>query len=211
MRRYTLGMTRISEEERHAQRVENVRAWLSVIEESARELELEVLSRPSETASETGVDPDPRLRPCEHRTEWVWGRLCLACDNTGFRRATDQEKREGLAYDLYLLDPPRETYAVRRDESESARRARDAERLDTIIASLQRDARLRAGAEVREEALRGVRIVERLDRQLGRTGRKVLAALESFAPTVRRLVLERDEKALTLLAATIPGRIRAPL
>jgi len=38
-----------------------------------------------ETASEPGVDPNAKTRPCEHRPEWMRGRLCLACDNTGLR------------------------------------------------------------------------------------------------------------------------------
>lgn len=205
-------MTRITEEERHAQRVANVQAWLAVIEDSMRELELEVLSRSSETASEAGADPDPRLRPCEHRAEWYRGRLCLACDNTGLRPATAKERNEGMAVDPYLLDPPkRDTYAVRRDESTAARRARDGERLDAIIASLQRDSRLRAGVEVREGELRYVRMVDRIERQLGRTGRKILGVLESLPSDLRSDVLRREEHALALFASRIPGRLRAPL
>jgi hypothetical protein len=156
------------------------------------------------------VDPDPRLRPCEHRPEWKRGRLCLACDNTGLRRATEKESLDGLAFDPYLLDPPRETFAVRRDESDAARRTRDAERLNAIIASLQRDARLRAGAEVREGALRGVRIIARMERDLGRTGRVILGVLESLPADTRRRALARDEAALAYLAAAIPGRVRKP-
>lgn len=204
-------MTKLTEEERHAQRVENVAAWLDVIAQSARELELEVLSRQSETASEAGTDPDPRLRPCEHRTEWMRGRLCLACDNTGLRRATPQERADGLAYDPYLLNPPqRDTYNVARDESPSARRARDAERLDAIIASLRRDARLRSGDEVREGSLRAVRIVSRFDRNLGRDGRKVYDTLARLSPPTRLRVLRRDPKALDLFARLVPGSLRAP-
>lgn len=203
-------MTKLTEEERHAQRVENVAAWLDVIAQSARELELEVLSRQSETASEAGTDPDPRLRPCEHRTEWMRGRLCLACDNTGLRPATRQERNEGLAFDPYLLDRPRSVVTVKRDESQAARRARDGERLDAIIASLQRDARLRAGVEVREGALRSVRVIASMERGLGRTGRKILSVLESLPEDVRRAAIRGDERALSILAALVPGRVRTP-
>ena len=51
--------------ERNARKAERVAAWLSVIEQSARDLELELLSRHSETASETGTDPEPP--PAERR------------------------------------------------------------------------------------------------------------------------------------------------
>jgi hypothetical protein len=150
---------KVTEEERHAQRLANVSAWLDVIEDSARELEQEVLSRTSETASEAGADPDPRVVLCRHPASARMGRLCLLCDNTGFASAREVE---GERVDPYLVDPPREVWAVRRDESDSARRARNAERLDAIIASLQRDARLRAGVEVREDELRYVRVISRI-------------------------------------------------
>ena len=199
---------KVTEEERHAQRLANVSAWLDVIEDSARELEQEVLSRTSETASEAGADPDPRVVLCRHPASARMGRLCLLCDNTGFASAREVE---GERVDPYLVDPPREVWAVRRDESDSARRARNAERLDAIIASLQRDARLRAGVEVREDELRYVRVISRIERGLGRTGQKILAVLESLPPGLRRSVLQRDEIALAVLASVVPGRIRAPL
>ena len=195
-------------EERHAQRVEKIEAWLGVIENSARELELEVLSRPSETASEAGADPDPRVVICRHPASARMGRLCLLCDNTGFARASEVEAEP---VDPYLVDPPREVWAVKRDESDSARRARNAERLDAIIASLQRDARLRAGAEVREGALRSVRLISRVERDLGRDGRKVLRVLEQLSPPGRMAVLSRHPLALDLFARLVPGSLRAPV
>jgi hypothetical protein len=196
---------------RFARRVERVTAWLNLIEDAARELELEVLSRSAETASEAGTDPDPRLRPCEHRPAWMRGRLCLACDNTGLRPATRQEREEGLAYDPYILNPPRTGFAVRRDESAAAKRTRDGERIDALIASLQRDARIRAGVEVREGPLRVLRAVERITRSLGPYGRRVLEGLERLPPSLRRSALAREEEGLRALAESTRGRLRAPL
>lgn len=200
----------LTKEECEEQRVEKVSAWLDVLVQSARELELEVLSRASETASEAGTDPDPRLRPCEHRSQWMRGRLCLACDNTGLRPATKQERHEGLSIDPYLLDRPRSIVTVKRDESQSARRARDAERLDAIIATLQRNVRLRAGVEVTEGALRSVRIIEQIEQRLGRDGRKILRVLERLSPPVRLAVLRRDPRALRHFARLVPGSLRTP-
>lgn len=203
-------MSRETKEERTARRVENVLSWLEVIEEAARELEADVLSRSSETASEAGADPDPKLRPCEHRREWFRGGLCLACDNTGLRRATQQEREAGLAYDPYFVNPLRGNYTAPPDESTSGRRAREAERIDRVIAELRRDARIRAGAEVHEGALRAVRYIEGAQRALGRMGRKVLREIERLSPELQHRVMARDPAALRLLAEAVPGRLWAP-
>jgi hypothetical protein len=36
-------------------------------------------------------DDAPKKRPCECRAQWQRGRLCLACNNTGWRRIADGE------------------------------------------------------------------------------------------------------------------------
>lgn len=199
--------------EKHLRRAEKVRAWIKVIEEAARDLELEVLSRHSETASETGTDPEPRLRPCEHRPEWRRGRLCLACDNTNLRTATEQERAEGLSYDPYLIDPPRDNYAVKRDQSDSSRRARDIAQLDASIESLERAARLRDGQDVSEGDTRSLRVMETARRTLGRDGLKVLAVLVKIrdaSPGAYRAVLDGHPRALDLVAQAVPGKLRMP-
>jgi hypothetical protein len=191
-----------------------VAEWIDVLEETARELELELLSRRSETASEAGADPDPRLRPCEHRTEWHRGRLCLACDNTGLRPATSKEREDGMAFDPYLLTPPRAGYAVTRDQSEAALRARDLEQLSSAIEVLERNARIREGQEVHEGELAAVRLLDRLERGLGRDGRKVaqaLGRLQIVSSGLYRLALARDDRALDLLAQLVPGKLRGPV
>jgi hypothetical protein len=110
-----------------------------------------------EDARASGFDDRPDERPCEHRPEWQHGKLCLACDNTGWRLATDKERADGMAVDRYAADVV--PGAVRVIESTSSRRAREGERIDSIIAGLKRDARIRAGAEVVEDpALRAFRL-----------------------------------------------------
>lgn len=154
-----------------------------------------LLSRPEETASITGFDDDPRQRPCEHRREWMRGKLCLACDNTGWRRRARNE--EGL--DPYATEV--KAAGVRVVESASAKRAREGERIDKIIEGLKRDARLRAGVEVREGPMdRFVRHVGRKDRQLV----KIIRTIE------RLRARGVDRITPLLLAAEVPGRIREP-
>jgi hypothetical protein len=198
-----------------ARRTQNVLAWLAVIEESARDLELELLSRRSETASETGTDPEPDKVLCRHPAVNRRGRLCLSCMNTGFvlddnGAAADVD---GLKLDPYLIDPPRDTYAVVRDQSDSARRARDLAQLDSAIESLERAARQREGLDVEEGEARILRVIGAVWHALGRDGRKVLTALlrlRETSPTAYRRVLARDDAAVALLAATVRGRLRAP-
>lgn len=205
---------RYDPEQAAAIRRARVSEWIDVLEENARELELELLSRRSETASEAGADPDPRLRPCEHRSEWQRGRLCLACDNTGLRPATAKEREDGMAFDPYLLSPPRERYAVTRDQSEAAVRARNLEQLSAAIEVLERNARIRDGLEVHEGELSHVRLLDRLEAQLGRDGQKVARVLDFLqrkSPLLYRSALSRNELGLTVVALLVPGRLREPV
>ncbi len=197
-----------------AERRGKVRLWIDVLKESAQDVEALTLSRTSETASEAGADPDPKLRPCEHRVEWRRGSLCLACDNTNLRRASAQERADGLAYDPMLLDPPRSTYTVVRDQSASGKKARDSEALDASIATLEHNERLRSGEEQREaREARFIRGLRGIERGLGRDGRKVLCALASLRVANRDYyvrAMRGDEAALAVVAALVPGRLRAP-
>jgi hypothetical protein len=61
-------------------------AWLL---DEYEELCAGLVSRASETASLSGWDESPERRPCEHRSEWRRGKLCLGCDNTGWRPLTE--------------------------------------------------------------------------------------------------------------------------
>lgn len=204
-------MTHLSEEALDERRIAKIESWLDWLDDAEREYEEIVLSRRSELASETGVDPDPLLRPCEHRDAWMRGGLCLACDNTGLRRATSKERDEGLAYDPYLINPPRSTFAVRRDESDAARRTANMERLNAAISTLQRDARIRAGAEVPDDAITS--LLRRV--QATRRDHPTLRKLEWALGVMRRLdeslyvrALHRDHHALRLLGRMISGRLK---
>lgn len=186
-----------------------MRAWLDVIDEAALDLEREILSRRSETASETGTDPDPDLVVCRHPAANRRGRLCLSCENTGFVKA---KLADGEPVDPYLIDPP-SRYGVVRDQSEASRRARDLAQLDAAIDSLERAARVREGRDVQEGETRAIRMMATASRSLGRDGRKVLAAvtwIKRSDPGTYRGILERDEVALGHLALVIHGSLRAP-
>jgi hypothetical protein len=200
----------LSEEVLHDRRIAKIESWLDWLEGAEREFEEIVLSRASELASETGADPDPRLRPCEHRPEWMRGGLCLACDNSGLRRATDKERAEGLAYDPYFIDPPRSTFAVTRDESEAARHTANLARLDSQIAQLQANARIRAGVEVPDD-----RMTALLRKVAGtRRNHPTLRKLEWALGAIRRQSIDlyvrawaRDPEVLELVSRMVRGRI----
>lgn len=187
-------------------RVAKIEGWLDRLNEDFEAL----LSRAHETSGEAGFDPAPRLRPCEHRREWMRGRLCLACDNTGLRRATEKERIEGRAYDPYSLNLPKTTTGVRVDASDAARRSRDIARLDASIASLQRDARIRAGAEVVEDPiLRALRLVARRPPALRKIER-ALGHMREVYPDIYVGLYSRKKRSLQALALLVPGRIEPP-
>ena len=203
-------MPHLSEQVLHDRRIAKIESWLDWLQDAEREFEEIVLSRASELASETGADPDPRLRPCEHRVEWMRGGLCLACDNTGLRRATEKERLEGLAYDPYFIDPPRSTYAVVRDESEAARRTAAMERLNTEIAKLQANARIRAGVEVPDDRMTALMRRVASTRRDHPSLRKLEWALSVLGRQDKRLAARawaRDPAVLELISKLIRGRI----
>lgn len=187
---YTVPVSYTDEETRLQRRAERITGWLLLFEEMYGNL----VSRSEETASVPGFDDTPRRRPCEHRRQWMRGQLCLACENTGWRPCARGE--EGV--DPYATDVKRGVVIV---ESTSRRKAREAQHIDNIIAGLERDARLREGAEVREGPMdRFVRVVGRKDGTL----KRILA-------TIARLRLAGVEHIdAHLLAVEVPGPIREP-
>lgn len=184
-------------------RAEKIAGWLVYLDELYEGL----LSRPTETASVSGFDATPRARPCECRAVWRHGRLCLACDNTGWRPLTRQEREESLGVDPYSAAISAGVTIVK-DESPSARKARDAERLDSVLAALQRNARIRAGLDVTEgRDSRTFRLVSRKDATLDR----ILVGLEQLKSRRRDLYEDAHARVLAL-ALIVPGRIeRAPV
>lgn len=183
-------------------RVDAINEWLDVLESMYEDL----LSRPEETASAAGFDPDPRLRPCECRRAWRRGNLCLACDNTRWRPATKQERAEGLGVDPYSAQLSGGVTIVR-DESPASRRARELRRLDASITALERMARIRDGLDVTESRdARVFRLVARKHRTLN----KLLVALAHLRERRHDLYLDLRGRGAIALALLVPGRIDRP-
>jgi hypothetical protein len=188
----------VDDRERLRRRAERISAWLEVYNEAYEEL----ISRPEETASITGFDHAPHSKPCEHRLAWMMGNLCLACDNTGWRPLAKGE----VGVDPYAADISGGVTVVR-DESPAVQQAREAERLTASIAALERNARIRAGLEVREDRdLRNVRIVSRRPRILRKIGHG-LEVLRTRHPGLYAQVPHRTQAAMLALAMLVPGRI----
>lgn len=162
---------RLKQRARVEERVQRLTEWWPILWESYEVL----ISRSEETSSVAGFDDSPRKRPCECLARWRYGKLCLACDNTGWRKVVGDE--EGV--DPYSAQLSRGVTIVK-DESPSARRAREAERNDQILAGLERDARVRAGLEAMEDTpLRQFRSVTRKPF----TARRILRAVELLRVT----------------------------
>jgi len=208
-----------TDEETKLKRVAKVSAWIDVLEETARELELELLTREHELeGSSTGADPDPRAIPCRHPGVNRRGRLCLSCMNTGF--VLDQgggyAKVDGEPVDPYYVNLRKDGVTVKLDQSESAERAREIARIDNALDTLERNARIRDGLEVHEGELAAVRVTERLEASLGWSGRKVARTLNylrtqgSTGEYVYRCAIDRQLVALMIVATLTKGRLDHP-
>jgi hypothetical protein len=172
-----------------------VEEWFLWIES----LYADLLSRPSETNSESGFNPLPTTRPCEHRAAWYRRKLCLACDNTGWRRATKKEQDEGLACDPYSRNLPKSQVSF--IESESSRRAQQASRLDSIISALDHHALIRDGDDIVESReLRQFRLAA----QKPRAAKQVIACLHRVQGYGFQNFLDRRE--ICLVIAMMVGR-----
>lgn len=132
--------------EKTLERAEIVSLWLDWIEELYQEL---VKLSSSELASLPGFDNKPDKKPCECRIEWRRGKLCMACENTGWRNLAQRENPEEHGIDPYAVDLPKHRHTL--VESEGTKRAREGAHLDNIIDGLRRNARVRAGAEGTED------------------------------------------------------------
>lgn len=188
-------------------RIAKIGSWLDWLEDVEREYAEIVLSRREETASEAGVDPDPTVVICRHPLSARLGGLCLLCDNTGF--ASTRDVLDGTPVDPYLVDPPRSGYAVRQDESYAARRTAAMERLNAEIAKLQRDARIRAGAEAQDDAMTSLLRRVQGTRRDHPTLRKVewaLGVLARHDKSLFRRALARDPEVLRLMGKMLAGR-----
>lgn len=203
-------MELLSETERQQQidtrRIAKISGWLDWLDDATREYAEIVLSRREETASEAGADPDPSVVICRHPLSARKGGLCLLCDNTGF---ASKREVEGEPVDPYLVDPPRSGFAVKQDESYAAQRTAAMERLNAEIATLQRNARIRAGAEAQDDAMTSLLRRVASTRRDHPTLRKVewaLGVLRRNDPSLYRRALERDEEVLLLMSRMLAGR-----
>lgn len=169
-----------------AGRVAKIEEWMTFLDGVYAEL----ISRSEETPAPPGFDAKPRSRPCEHRGAWRRGRLCLACDNSGWRPLAPGE--EGI--DPYRADI-KTRFAVQ--ESESSKQARVWAYIDDKIEALRRDKRIRLGVEVPEG--RNLADVRRVEHALGGFGRRLARELRA-----------RPGATACELAVAIPGRIPSP-
>jgi hypothetical protein len=203
-------LPRMTDEERISNRAKKISLWLEHSTQIENEVYSDLLSRREETASLSGFhtpsqsDPGPRTRPCECRVRWQRGRLCLACDNSGWRRCAPGE--EGI--DPYSAQvPKRGSFLL--IEADSTKKAAAQQRMDAQIDMLERFERIRAGLEANEDReLRAFRMVNSVG--LIHTIKKIEEAL--------RLLLHYRPAALTAprealaraLAYLVQGRVYWP-
>lgn len=177
----------------------------------ANERVADLISRKAETSSESGWDPSPSVRPCEHRLEWMREKLCLGCDNTGFRPLTAKERDEGSGIDPYSLDVPavKGGWSVSTNTEESAAQKRSAwlALLNEAIARMERDAAMREGRGVRLDT--ATRDILKLS-VVPPTLQKIEKALLRLRTEKEHLYwkLPNDQEALFQLSLWVPGQIR---
>jgi hypothetical protein len=199
-----LSWTPVDQEKRIADRAEKIELWLehsSVIES---EVYADLLSRREETASLSGWNDKARTRLCECRSQWLRGRLCLACDNSGWRPCAPGE--EGI--DPYSAQVPKRASILLIESDETKRHAKQRS-MDAQIDMLERFARIRAGLEgLESRELRAIRMVD---------ATKVIHMVRKIEQALRLLISYRPDalraprRALArALAHLIPGRIYSP-
>lgn len=131
----------VDEAERLQRRTEKIESWFDYLDALYGGL----LSRPQETSSLSGWNDRPKTKPCECRIQWQRSRLCLACDNTGWRTLAPGE----LGIDPYSAQVPgRRSFLL--VESDGARKAKGQRAMDATIISLERNDLVRRGLELTE-------------------------------------------------------------
>jgi hypothetical protein len=196
----------LTEAERIANRAQKIESWFDYLDALYGGL----LSRPQETSSLSGWNDAPKTKPCECRPQWQRSRLCLACDNTGWRPIADGE----IGIDPYSAQVPGRTSFLL-VESDGARRAKGQRQMDATIINLERNDLVRRGLELPEGAdARFFRMVSQktwtLDKIL-----LVMGWLFSRYPIFRtvghELILLRDKvyvlRLAYVLAQLVPGRL----
>ena len=185
---------RLTEEEKRARLEEKaaiVDEWFVWIRERYESF----VSRVETGMAGQGFDSNPDSKPCEHRREWRRGKLCLACDTTGWRKATKQEKKDGLARDPYSFNLPKEQ--TKMVESDSSRRAHHAALLDAEIDKLRLNERVREGTDILEDrSLRQYRVAMSFPQQ-------ALEIMDAFDRVRDRRLSNRDRDALLYLRVPV--------
>jgi hypothetical protein len=189
----------ITEEERIVRRAEKIESWFDYLDDLYGGL----ISRPEETASLSGWDDRPKVRRCECRVQWQRGRLCLACDNTGWRK---------LAAGETGIDPYSAGVKARSSfllvESDGARRARASRQMDATIATLEQNGLIRKGIEIAEG--NDARVFRLIGSKNG-TLAKILQALSFLHEIDREAVRGASRQKLArALAHIVPGRLHCP-
>jgi hypothetical protein len=188
----------ITDEERLIRRAEKIESWFDYLDGLYGNL----LSRPAETSSLSGWNADPKTKPCECRPQWQRGRLCLACDNQGWRPIADGE----VGIDPYSAQVPgRISFLL--VESDGARKAKGQRQMDSTILVLERNSLIRQGSELAEA---GDARVFRLVSAKSPTLTKVLWGLALLLSYDGEAVRRASREALArALAHILPGRLYA--
>lgn len=193
------------------ERATRLALWWPILSEPYEGL----ISRTENASSDPGFDTDPRTKPCEHRLEWRRANLCLACGEhyrkPGWRPLTREERHDKMGVDPYSAELSAGITIVR-DESPSSRRARESERVNAEIATLQRNVRIRAGAEVHMD--RATSTFLRVERKPHTVQRilKGMDLLRILRPSLWEALPDRDGflALATVMYHAVPGNITAP-
>lgn len=194
-------MSYVAEEDRLEIRASVIASWFDWLEDLYESL----LSRRTELESTSGFDPSPEMRPCEHRLQWRRGKLCIACDNTGWRPLTKQERNENLGIDPYATEVKRGITIVK-DEGPAEKKARESQRLDRMIDQLQREEMIRDGVLAQSTPMARVfSIVGKKPKTL-----KMILRGAEYLRRRRPGCDLRSRESLLFLAAVIPGKLTNP-
>jgi hypothetical protein len=188
----------MTEAERIANRAEKIESWFVYLDG----LYADLMSRPEETSSLAGWNDAPKTKPCECRVQWQRGRLCLACDNTGWRPIADGE----VGIDPYSAQVPKRASFLL-IESDATRKVAGQRRMNSTITVLERNAFIRAGTELAEgQDARIFRTVSSKSATLNKILWGLALLLHFDAEAVRRASREALARAL---AHILPGRLYA--
>jgi hypothetical protein len=188
----------LTDEERLVRRAEKIESWFDYLDGLYGNL----LSRPAETSSLSGWNDAPRTKPCECRPQWQRGRLCLACDNQGWRPIADGE----VGIDPYSAQVPKRASFLL-VESVIDRKYKSRWQRDFQLSVLERNALIRGGLELAEgQEARVFRTVSAKSATLTKILWGLALLFHFDAEAVRRASREALARAL---AHILPGRLYA--